>query len=530
MTEVATEQTVRAPWNDVELDFRGRSLRLFRRGAEFWARLPEPDILARAELGGAPAPSVERQVVMTTGSHHYQAYWVPGVRGNELWQLPFIYHFESRRFIPRHAVFLQPADDPEHQARWNSNCIQCHSVAGRPGHDEAEDRFDTRTAELGIACEACHGAAAEHVARQRNPVTRHRAEHDAELDPTIVNPAHLSAERASEVCGQCHSYFVPRDAERWWTEGFADSYRPGDALDPSRHVFDYERDLPHASDLISSSLDSLFYADGTIRVGGREWNGLRRSACFEQGTPDRQLSCLSCHQLHGGSVIDQLKPAADSDQSCQGCHADRVANPSAHSHHSALSSGSRCVNCHMPFTTYALFKAIRSHRITRPNAIGDPGGAGAPNACNLCHQDRNSSWSADWMKRWYPGSEAPSSDPEEPSAAAIGLLRGDAATRVIFADQLGWEPARRVSGDASRAQLLVEALDDPYAAVRFVAHRSLTRLPGFGDFSYDFVAERRTRLARQAEARTRLSSAPLPRELIDELIATRDNRPIRIAE
>src|SRR5690606_14450564 len=125
----------------------GRSYELFRRGDQFWARLPDPDLVAHGQRTlrqAADIPSVERRIVMTTGSHHYQAYWVGGERGNELWQFPFVYHFETRRFIPRRDAFLQPPDAPPHQARWNSNCIQCHSVAGRPQHDPETDRFQTR--------------------------------------------------------------------------------------------------------------------------------------------------------------------------------------------------------------------------------------------------------------------------------------------------------------------------------------------------------------------------------------------------
>src|SRR5690606_12057776 len=166
------------------------------------------------------APSVERRIEMTTGSHHYQAFWVLGQRGNELWQFPFVYHFESQRFIPRDDAFLQPPDAKPHRARWNSNCIQCHAVMGQPAHDEASDRFESSVVELGIACEACHGPGRQHAERHKNPVTRYRQRASEAADPTIVNPARLAPDRAAAVCGQCHSYFVPRDPKDWWQHGF----------------------------------------------------------------------------------------------------------------------------------------------------------------------------------------------------------------------------------------------------------------------------------------------------------------------
>lgn len=552
MTEVAAPGVIRAPSEDLHLTWRGREYGLFRRGTEFWVRMPDPDeAAARARAGHAfdDVVDVERRIVMTTGSHHYQAYWVPGTRGNELWQFPFIYHFESRRFIPRHDAFLQPPEDPVYWARWNSNCIQCHSVAGEPRHDPIANRFDSRAAELGIACEACHGPGAEHVQRHQSSPTG-RARPDTTTDPSIVHPGRLDAERASEVCGQCHSYFVPNDPEQWWESGFTHAYKPGDALAGSRRVLDADHERASAAPSVNASLDSLFYPDGTIRVGGREWNGLRRSACFEAGSGERRLSCLSCHQMHGASPSDQLGEHGEQNSSCRTCHEDHVARSSEHSHHRARSSGDQCVNCHMPHTTYALLKGIRSHRITRPVVDLTPGAA--LNACNLCHQSRSLAWTSEWLERWYGQHPEPGAAPGEPwSAATVALLSGDAATRVIAAYQLGWAPAREVSGQGWQARALSEALGDPYAAVRFVAHRSLMTFPGFEGFSYDFLAEPPLRAEQQAEARRRAgaeaakevarataATVALPIDasgridpgLLQELVNRRDERPIRISE
>src|SRR5690606_5440952 len=147
-------------------------------------------------------------------------------------------------------------------------------VAGRPQHDPETDRFQTRVVELGIACEACHGPAAEHVRVHQNPVSRYLARWSESADSSIVNPERLEAAAASEVCGQCHAYFVPRRADQWWQSGFANAFRPGESLADSRLVLDYERDRSRPQPLISASIDSVFFEDGTIRVGGREYNGL----------------------------------------------------------------------------------------------------------------------------------------------------------------------------------------------------------------------------------------------------------------
>jgi hypothetical protein len=552
MTEVAAPGVIRAPAEDVRLTWRGREYGLSRRGDEFWARLPDPDeSAARARAGRAfdDVVDVERRIVMTTGSHHYQTYWVPGVRGNELWQFPFIYHFESQRFIPRHDAFLQPPEDPVYWARWNSNCIQCHSVAGEPRHDPSVDRFESRAAELGIACEACHGPGAEHVRRHQSSSTR-AAQRDGATNPSIIHPGRLDPERASEVCGQCHSYFVPNNPDQWWESGFTHDYRPGDALAASRRVLDADRERASTEPSINASLDSLFYPDGTIRVGGREWNGLKRSACFEAGSGERRLSCLSCHQMHGANPSDQLGEHGEANSACRSCHEAHVTRAAEHSHHAEPSSGSQCVNCHMPHTTYALLKGIRSHRITRPVVDVTPGAA--LNACNLCHQNQSLAWTSEWLERWYGQQPESGAAPAERwSATAVALLSGDAAARVIAAHQLGWVPAREVSGQHWQALVLSEALGDPYAAVRFVAHRSLLTQPGFEDFSFDFLAEPPARAERQAEARGRArelsanggarrsgarvalpvdAAGAIDPAFLEQLIKWRDERPIRISE
>jgi len=551
MTEPATDRAVRAPWTGQRLVWRERSYELLRKGAEFWVSLPDPDVVAPTPAARASVPSVERQVVMTTGSHHYQAYWLQGKRGNELYQFPFVYHFESRRFIPRHDAFLQPPDAPHATSRWNSNCIQCHAVAGEPRHDPNNDRFATRAVELGIACEACHGPAERHVSRYRSPVARYARDASAAADASIVNPAKLPPARSAEVCGQCHAYFVPRNAAEWWQSGFSQSYRPGAELAASRLILDYETERHREDPLISATLDSIFFPDGTIRVGGREYNGLVRSPCFERAQPGRAMTCLSCHALHddGGSKTerpaDQLKPEARPGAHCLECHATIADALEAHTHHPPESSGSNCYNCHMPYTTYALFKGIRSHRITSPNAASTQA-SDTLSACNLCHLDRSLAWTARALERWY-GQPAASieGDAAELPHAMLGLLRGNAATRVLTAYSMGWDAAQQTSGNDWQALLLAELLDDPYSAVRFVAHRSLRTLPGFSNYDYDFLAppgerrQHRDEVRRLALARsTPKTSASRPHasafisdeSVIRRQLGLRDDTPISISE
>lgn len=202
----------------------------------------------------------------------------------------------------------------------------------------------------------------------------------------------------------------------------------------------------------------------------------------------------------------------------------------------------------MPHTTYGLLKAIRSHQIDSPS-VTDSLATGRPNACNLCHLDRTMAWTADHLSDWY-GSLKPemSEDDQSVSASVLWLLRGDAGQRALIAWSMGWQPAREASGSEWMGPFLAQLLEDPYDAVRFIAHRSLRRLPRFGDFEYDFMAPENERTAAKLRAldiwerlptasdrpkRTAIlfdSSGALKQDIFNRLLKLRNNRPVFLLE
>ena len=548
MTALPTRESIQAPFAGESVVVEGRSVRLFERGGAFFAELPDPDWVARATLAGAPSPSaaaplVVREISLVTGSHHYQVYWVQGERGNELRLVPVAYLLDDQRYVPRRDAFLMPPDVAEHAVRWNSNCIQCHTTSGRPRHDAASDRFGSEVVELGISCEACHGPGGEHVARHASPWRRYLARLSRDPDPTIVHPKHLSPERSVELCGQCHAYFTPNDEDRFWSDGFAESYRPGDPLARSRTLV-----APPSGEgvlAVDAPPESLFWGDGTMRVGGRELNALVASACFQRGQGASKITCLSCHSMHDGDPNDQLHDGADENAPCRSCHAATLARDPKHTRHRADSPGSSCVNCHMPFTTYALFKGIRSHRIDNPSAATSARGE-RPNACNLCHVDKTLAWTATKLHELYGVERVPVSDAERTtSQTLLDLLSGDAAERAIAAFALGRADATKAAGDGFQAAFLAEGLDDPYAAVRRVAARALAGLPEGRALDYDYLAPREARQEKRAlvleRFRARREKRAAPEVLLDAsggpdearvraLLERRDHRPIFISE
>lgn len=126
---------------------------------------------------------------------------------------------------------------------------------------------------------------------------------------------------------------------------------------------------------------------------------------------------------------------------------------------------------------------------------------GRPNACNLCHLDRTLSWTAGHPSEWYgQPAVAVSGERNEIAAAPLGLLKGDAGLRALYAWHMGWPEARRASVEDWIAPLVAETLNDPYDVVRYISGRSLRALAGFETFPYDFLAppENRSRAAAEA--------------------------------
>ncbi len=544
MTQLASPEVALAPFDGRELVGADGVYRPLRRGDELWVEMVDPEWkLARARAGEAlvAGPTALRRVVMTTGSHHMQVYWVASAEGRELHAFPFTYLIEEGRWVPNEATLLRP---PEGDAvyTWNAVCVQCHAVAGVPGY-EGGAAVGSRVAELGIACEACHGPGEAHARHHRDPKARYRERLAAGGDPTIVNPARLDPRRASEVCGLCHSAAVFADEAAWLRGGAR--FRPGDALEPEHRLVRHplRATLPWIDERLAEDpgfVEGRLWPDGSIKIAGRELTGLVESACYQRG----ELSCLSCHRLHGADPNDQLAPGMDGDAACTGCHAAIGGAIEAHTHHPAGSQGSRCYECHMPRTTYGLLGAIRSHTIDVPDA--GSGVDARPNACNLCHLDRTLAWTSEHLERWYGAPKAALEGEESTvSAGVLWALRGDASQRALIAWHMGWEGAHAAAGARWEAPFLALLLEDPYDAVRIIAARSLGRLPGGDGSAVDPLASASARAeaaaslwARwQAEAPGAANEAllvgpggVLDRERVDEVRSRRNDRPIDLRE
>ena len=130
MTQVASPEAIVAPHQSVSLVGGSRRFNVeFKDGEMFvddvkqwkayWHFTNKGPILPE------DFPRVSGQVVMTTGSHHMQLYWIKLEDGG-LEQLSWTWLIRDQRWVPGEMVYLQPPDGPAGlTGTWELNCIKC---------------------------------------------------------------------------------------------------------------------------------------------------------------------------------------------------------------------------------------------------------------------------------------------------------------------------------------------------------------------------------------------------------------------
>jgi len=502
MTQVASADTVATEIDGFEGEYEGIMHRIVKQEDRYFA-------LQRPAADAGAGWSTPREIVLLTGSHNLQMFWLETAHGRTMERFPFAYIIADDQWAPALDTFLLPPDfaEPTSVGEWNQACMDCHTTFARPRFVEGWE-FDSRVAEFGISCESCHSNGAEHIAANRNPLRRYALHLGETPDDTMVNPSELDGPRSTLACGQCHSVWGFRDMESklaWNQEG--GQFRSGDDSMPYRWMVEPTLSQNEAARANLSTtnphfFENRFWGDGMVRVTGREMNGIVMSPCYEGGN----FSCISCHEMHPESrdpkVLtawrnDQLRTDhGGTNQDCLQCHGEIARDISAHTFHAPESAGSSCYDCHMPHSSYGLLRAVRSHQVSSPNVL-ESVEHGRPNACNLCHLDQPLGWTAAKLDEWY-GQPVPELDADDRTiaAAVLWLLEGDAGQRAVVTWNMSRPEAQAAAGHDWMYPLLAINLNDPYSAVRYITAKTLRGLPGFADFAYVYTTpEQETRPA-----------------------------------
>jgi len=324
---------------------------------------------------------------------------------------------------------------------WNAQCAFCHTTDFQKNYDIATDTYASRWKAMGLSCSRCHGPMEAHLADPRAPVAKPE-------DAVVMSN-----------CASCHSR----------REELTGAFRPGDTF------HDHYR-------LTITDLTDTYYPDGQVRDENFEYASFIQSKMGHAG-----VKCLDCHNAHSG----KLKLPVESNAMCMSCHtppgtngATPVPDPAAHSHHAAASAGNRCVECHMPRTTYMARDPRRDHGFTIPDPVLTLE-HGVPNACNRCHTDQSAGWAAWWVEHWY-GDKM-----DRPSRTRARLIaRAREGDQSVVGDLLAFlstepNPAWRASllmvlaphaGRSDVAEVLMRAAGDPSPLVRSAAVSALAPL------------------------------------------------------
>jgi predicted CXXCH cytochrome family protein len=541
MTQGASEASVQGRFDAEPLDWLGVRSRALRDGDRFVIETPHP-------VTGEPT---RYPILRTVGSRRMQQYLTR--IGDRYVRLPVAFSMLEDRWFHLSEAFFHPDGDGFHAntSTWDVNCIFCHNVKARPGWDPTATppravrehglsvpggTLASSVAELGIACEACHGPGEEHARRMRSPLRRYAYYALDVEDPTIVNPARLDPERSVQVCAHCHGQRVPEPQD-----SIRGILRRGDPFTPGEELGRYYAPVVHETVIGEFAFAPRFWSDGSPRLTAYEYQGLLRSRCYTEG----ELTCTSCHAMHEGDPRGQLRPDRPGDLMCTQCHAEYAgAALEGHTGHEPGGAGSRCVACHMPEVVYGVMTWHPTHEIASPDPA-DAARHDKPDACTLCHAGRSRAWAVSRTRETWPKATsalaAPNLDLELPEIPRA-LLGGDVVYRALAAHRLGEAPLEPEIQTLALA-LLGEALLDPYPNVRRTASRALTQLLVRRDLPLAHAPE-----AERGAWRNRLATIPIdlpegvePRwpvgvdgrpdsDLVARLIRERSEIPVPIGE
>lgn len=203
----------------------------------------------------------------------------------------------------------RPEEMPKNKTG-DASCDGCHTTGYSVAKDKESGGWQGHKAELGIACEACHGPGSAHTN------TKSKAD--------IVNPAGLNAAQQNQVCGQCHSRVTNKQEKEL---SFPQGFRPG-ASDLDERVSFWT----HASN------PKNFWANDFASKNRQQYHDVQLAGHTKAG-----ITCITCHDTHSTRKgYAQLR--LEKNALCGQCHKE---NAAFYKNSAMARAGVGCTDCHM---------------------------------------------------------------------------------------------------------------------------------------------------------------------------------------
>ena len=300
-------------------------------------------------------------------------YFLTTLKKGRLQTLPVAYDVNKKEWFDTAASGMRhfPGGETGQAVNWkespytfNTACYSCHVSQLSTNYDPKADTYHTSWTEAGINCETCHGPSGEH-----NKLARATPKGQPLPELRLIRTKTMTKEQRNDLCASCHAKASPLSLE----------YKPE------------ERFFDHFN--LVTLEDSDYYSDGRDLGENYTFTSWRMSPCVKSG----QLDCLHCHTSSGRY---RFKDEAKANDACRPCHEERVKNATAHTHHPEESPGNRCRSCHMPMTAFA--RMNRTDHSMLPPTPAATIAYKSPNACNICHKEKDAAWADKYVREWRP--------------------------------------------------------------------------------------------------------------------------------
>lgn len=530
--EVASVNSVLGNFNQARIKYKQRQALFFKKESDFFVETDDPQgKLQTFKISHTFGVFPLQQYIVEFEKGRKQVLDIawdarPKNVGGQTWF--FLGSNHNQAFVQQqgHGEYFASADAADNADfhwmgpfyNWNNRCASCHVTGFQKNYNDGTQNYDTKFTELGVACEACHGGAQSHLAWTQGKLAKVDSTYSgfamsikdngvwskaleginkANNKVTTKSRSGVSADTQVGVCAGCHSrrlQLKDRQAEL----DFNDNYMPM---------------------LIETP---IYHSDGQVNDEDFVWGSFQQSKMQQAG-----VVCSNCHDAHSLKLknVNNETDKGSKNGVCVQCHNAESYNDKQHHQHKKLSTGSQCINCHMPATTFMNVDKRFDHSFRVPNPQQSQK-INSPDACTSCHQDKDQDWAQQQIQQWRGGKKSKVSQHDQ---FALPFFNGQNASG-HSAEQVRHELLSIANdfkqGDLVRASAishmasqglssnslstLQQLLASESALIRLAAVRALTSLPVSQKFQLlqPYLAE--ASLSVRMEMAKQLASLPLP--------------------